>query len=394
MTDLAISNIGTIVSGDVAAPLLEGDTIVVRNGAIDFVGPGVDADLGGIERVVDAGGATVLPGLIDSHVHPVFGDFTPRQRTLDFIDSYLHGGVTSMISAGEPHLPGRPKDPVGVKALAVLAAKTFDNLRPSGVKVHAGALLLEKGLTEADFVELARAGVRLVGEIGISGVHDPNEAEPMVRWAQANGMKVIVHTGGASIPGSGVIGADMVLALRPDVAAHVNGGPTAPPLTDVARILDESEAAIEVVHNGNVQAAGAVAALAAERGMIGRLLVGTDSPSGTGVVPLGVLRVISWLSALGGIDPELAVACATGNTARVFGLDGGRIAPGLAGDLVIADAPLGSQADDALGALALADTPAVVVVIIDGVVRVVKSRNTPPPVRAVTVPFMASDGGH
>ena len=75
------------------------------------------------DTVIDARGTTVLPGLIDSHVHPVFGDFTPRQRTADFLDSALNGGVTTAISAGEVHLPGRPKDIVGLKALAIVAAK-------------------------------------------------------------------------------------------------------------------------------------------------------------------------------------------------------------------------------------------------------------------------------
>ena len=48
------------------------------------------------------------------------------------------------------------------------------------------------------------------------------------------------------------------------------------------------------------------------------------------------------------------------------------------------DAPLGSQADDALGALAIGDTPAVVTAIIDGIPRFTKSRNTPPAMRPVS----------
>ena len=225
-----IRNIGTIVSGDVRAPIAGGDTIVVRNGVIASVGDAASADASGITAAIDAAGATVTPGLCDNHTHPVLGDFTPRQLQVDFIDSYLHGGTTTMISAGEPHTPGRPTDPAGVKALAILAHKSFANLRPSGVKVHAGAVLLEPGLTEGDFREMAEAGVSLVGEIGISGVKDAAVATEMTRWAQACGMRVMVHTGGASIPGSGIVGADFVVQVQPDVAGHVNGGPTALPL--------------------------------------------------------------------------------------------------------------------------------------------------------------------
>ena len=82
-------------------------------------------------------------------------------------------------------------------------------------------------LTEADFDEMAEAGVQLVGEIGLSAVCTPEEAGPMVRWAQARGMRVAMHTGGVSIPGSNAIRADLVCAIRPDVASHVNGGPNA-----------------------------------------------------------------------------------------------------------------------------------------------------------------------
>lgn len=383
MSDIVIRNIGSIVTGDIARPIANEDTIVARDGIIVYIGPESRADSDGIRHVLDAAGATVMPGLCDNHVHPVIGDYTPRQRQFDFIDSSLHGGVTTMISAGEPHTPGRPTDPVGVKAMTIFAHKSFANLRPSGVKVHAGAVMLEPGLTEDDFTEMAEAGVSLVAEIGISGVKDPDEAATMTRWAQARAMRVMVHTGGASIPGSGVIGADFVIKVQPDVAGHANGGPTALALSDVARIMEETSARIEVVHNGNVKAAAEVARLAAERGELHRMVIGTDSPAGSGVQPLGILRVMSWVASLGDIPPEVAVAMATGNIATLHGLNTGVIEVGREADLVVVDAPLGSQADDALGALAIGDTLAVAAAIIDGSWRFTKSRNTPPATRPI-----------
>ncbi len=386
MSDLVVRNIGTIVSGDIDSPIAEGDTIVARDGMISFVGSAAQADTAGITTEIDAAGATVIPGLCDNHVHPVVGDYTPRQRQADFIESSLHGGVTTMMSAGEPHTPGRPKDPAGVKALTILAHKSFNNLRPAGVKVHAGAVMLEPGLSEADFIEMAQAGVRLVAEIGISGVKDPKEAAEMAGWAQANGMKVMVHTGGASIPGSGVIGADFVVEVQPDVAGHTNGGPTALPLTDVVTILDQTNARIEIVHNGNVKAAGEVVRLAADRNELQRVVIGTDSPAGSGVQPLGILRVMSWAASLGEIAPASAVAMATGNVARLHELNVGVLAVGREADFNLVDAPLGSQADDALGALAIGDTLAVAGTVIDGLIRFTKSRNTPPAVRPIAFP--------
>lgn len=384
MSDVVIKGIGSIVSGDLNSPMLDGDTIVIRDAMIAAVGAEAHCDTDGITNVIDAGGASVIPGLHDNHVHPVIGDFTPRQRTFDFIDSCMHGGVSTMLSAGEPHVPGRPTDPAGVKALAILAHKSFAKLRPSGVKMHAGAVLLEEGLVESDFDDLAAAGCRLVGEIGISGLKDPVEAAKMTRWAQARDMKVMVHTGGASIPGSGVIDADFVAEVKPDVAGHVNGGPTSLPLGDVVRILDETDANIELVHNGNVATLGQIARLAAERAELHRVVIGTDCPAGSGVQPLGVLRVMSYVAALGGIDPAHAVALATGNTAAMHGLNRGVIRVGAEADVAVVDAPMGSQASDALGALTIGDTLAVAGLIIDGVVRFTRSRNTPPPTRNIS----------
>jgi enamidase len=240
---------------------------------------------------------------------------------------------------------------------------------------------------------MAAAGVKLVGEIGVSTVWKPEEAGPMTRWAQKQGMKVMMHMGGASVPGSTAIGADLALAICPDVAVHVNGGPTAPSLQDVERLLAESEMVIEVVQCGNVAVIPAIMQLVQKHNALARLIIGTDMPSGTGVIPLGVLRTIGWISALGGLAPEQSVALATGNSARVYGLGSGILAAGREADILLVDAPRGSQATDALQALHLGDTPAIAAVLIDGQVRVFGSRNTPPPQRQVEIPWMAA-GGH
>ncbi len=393
MSDLVITNIGQIVSGDIAEPLLDGDTVVVRGGKIAAIGQANTLDATGIDHVIDAAGCQLWPGLIDSHTHPVVGDYTPRQQTLGFIESGLHGGVTRIISAGEVHLPGRPKDASGTKALAILGAKSSALFRPGGVKVLAGSLILEHGLVEADFVELAREGVRVVGEVGLSGIYKPEDARPMVEWAHANGMVVMMHIGGASIPGSNVLGAREALAILPDIASHTNGGPTAAPLADIERLICESHMMIEVVQAGNTKRVGQIAQLIVRHQALNRMMIGTDTPSGTGVIPLGVLRTMAWVASLGEVAPELTVAMASGNTARVYRLDEGRVMVGNAADLILVDTPIGSEAADALAALTLGDTPAVAAAIIDGVVRVNGSRNTPGSTRKIRIPWMAA-GGH
>jgi enamidase len=167
---VVITNIGLLLSGDIDNPILDADTIVVNDGLIVAVGKAKDCDMAHAQTTIDAHQTCVAPGLIDSHVHPVFGDWTPRQNQIGWIDSTMHGGVTTMISAGEVHLPGRPKDIVGLKALAITAQRAFDNFRPGGVKVLAGAPIIEKGMVEQDFKELAEAGVGLLGEVGLGSV--------------------------------------------------------------------------------------------------------------------------------------------------------------------------------------------------------------------------------
>jgi len=376
-----IKNIGLIASGDIARPLLDGDSIVITDGKIAAVGRGLDVEA---DTVIDARGSGVVPGLIDSHCHPVFGDFTPRQRTVDFIESGLNGGLTTMISAGEVHLPGRPRDVAGLKALAIVAAKAYTNLRPAGVKVHGGAPILELGMVEADFAEMAQHGVKLVGEIGLGSVRTGKDAAPMVRWAKKHGMTVTIHTGGPSIAGSNPISAEVVLEADPHVVGHINGGTTSMSERGIDSLV-ATQLALEIVHCGNGKTALFTLERAKEAQALHRIIIGNDAPSGTGVVPLGILRVIAHLTSLGEIAPEVAICMATGNTARVYGLPVGVIEPGREADLCIVDAPIGSVGRSALEALKAGDLFGISMVLIDGEIRIGRSRNTPPATRAAEV---------
>ncbi|RMG96273.1 MAG: Enamidase [Candidatus Dadabacteria bacterium] len=380
-----IVNVGLMLSGDVSAPRIEAETLLVENDVIAALGADADVPEAEVDLVIDANGCALTPGLIDSHVHPVLGDFTPRQRQVDFLDSELHGGVTTAISAGEVHLPGRPKDPAGVKALAILAARSFAAFRPGGMKVKGGAVILEPGLTEADFAEMAAQGVRTVGEIGLGAVKRPEDARPMVEWAKRHGMVVLMHMGGTSIPGSSTVTAEQVLAAGADVACHTNGGPTAVSPEEISAVIRGSDIFVEIVHCGNPRMAVHAAREAMDAGALHRVIIGNDAPSGTGVIPLGVQRVIAHVSSLADVDPAVAIAWATGNTARCHGLPQGRIAPGAPADLVFCDAPMGSVGDDLLAAYRAGDTPGVSVILVDGKIVVTKSRNTPPPKRAAVV---------
>ena len=385
---LLIRNIGLLLSGDIERPILDADAIRCEDGRIIAIGRASDlAD--DADTVIDAQGVTLAPGLIDSHVHPVVGDYTPRQQQLHWIDSTLNGGVTTMVSAGEVHLPGRPKDPVGLKAMAIAAQRWYSAIRPSGVKVHGGAPVIEHGLEEEDFAEMAAAGVRWLGEVGLGTVKDGPTAAKMVGWARKHGMNSTIHTGGPSIPGSGLIDKDVVLEAGTDVIGHINGGHSALPDDQIVCLCEECKAGLEIVHNGNERAALLTVNTARELRRLGDVILGTDGPAGSGVQPLGILRMVAMLSSLGDVPAEVAFCFATGNTARIRDLDCGLIEEGRAADFVLMDRAQHAPGATILDSVRLGNLPGVGMTVIDGKVTSRRSRNTPP---ATEIPVIEGEG--
>jgi enamidase len=390
---VVIRNVGLMLSGDIDAPILDADTVVVQDGTIVAVGRAADCDTERPTTTIDARGTALCPGLIDSHVHPVFGDWTPRQNQLGWIESCLNGGVTTMVSAGEVHLPGRPKDVVGVKALAITAQRAFDGMRAAGVgggvKVLAGAPVIEQGMVEQDFADLAAAGVTLLGEIGLGSVKAGAEAARMVGWARRHGIQSTIHTGGPSIPGSGLIDEQVVLEADADVIGHVNGGHTSLSYRAVCTLCERSSRALEIVHNGNERIAILTARHAMELKCPHRVILGTDAPAGSGVQPLGILRLIALISSLADVPAEIAFGFATGNTARMRALRQGLVEVGRPADFVFLDRAQHTAGRDLLESVRLGDLPGVGMVMIDGLVRCGRSRNTPP---AIEVPLVVPAG--
>ena len=378
MQKLVIKNIGQILSGKLEEPFIDADCVIAIDGRISAIGAYHDLDTDQATSIVDAHGVTLAPGLIDSHVHPVIGDYTPRQQQINWIDSCLHGGVTTMISAGEVHAPGRPKDIVGLKAMAIASQRWYENFRPSGVKMLAGAPVIEEGMVESDFKELADAGVTLLGEVGLGSVKAGETAAQMVKWARKYGIQSTIHTGGPSIPGSGLIDKDVVLEADADIIGHINGGHTALPDDQITCLCESCTRGIEIVHNGNERAGLLAMRTAFEIGQSERIILGTDAPAGSGVQPLGILRMIAMLSSLGDIPPEIAFCFATGNTARMRELDTGIIEVGKSADFILIDSAQHAPGKTMLESIHQGNLPGVGMTIIDGIVRTQRSRNTPP----------------
>ena len=368
-----------LLTGDLDAPIADSDTLLIEDGVIAGFGAG-DAD-----RTIDAAGCAVAPGLIDGHCHPVFGDWTPRQNQIGWIEMNVNGAVTSFISAGEVHLPGRPKDAEGVKALSMVAQRCFRNFRSAGAKVIAGAPVPELDFDRDFYTDLKAAGIRHIGEIGLGTVAKGPDAAKVTGWCRELGIETIMHTGGPSIAGSHLVTAEDVLEAQPDVVSHINGGPTSLPHDAIRELCRHATGALEAVHNGNEKSALVALEAAQSVNRLADFLIGTDAPAGSGVQPNGMLRMATLLASFGGLPAEQAWCCGTGNVAKRRGLDQGIVAAGRPADLVFMDRPSGSDGDDVLGAMAMGNIPGIAAVMIDGKMRTGRSRSTPPSARVPVV---------
>lgn len=377
-----ITNIGSMVTGVSGAPVVRETTLVIEDGVIAAVG----GEASSPNSVIDAAGLTAIPGFVDGHVHPTAGEWTPAQNAIGWIHNYLHGGTTSMVSAGELHLPGLPLEDLTVDlvlSLAKTARAVSARTRPSGVKTLFGTTLLVPGMREPHFDQMAEAGIRQLKFIFYdwSRLGD-GEAQQYITWAHERGMVVKMHSGGVSRSGSSKpANYEVTTAVRPDVIAHISGGPIPMPRSDLTRVIDDlPHATVEVCSSMNYRATVDVARHLMDIGRLDRLTLGTDTPGGTGVIPRGMLRNVCLLASVCGVPSAEAIAAGTGNTARAHGLDVGVLAVGRPADLVLLGPVAGSVATDALESFTLGDLPGISTVLVDGRPLVTgRSEQTPPP---------------
>jgi enamidase len=380
---LLIKNIGEFFTGDLAKPQLPVQSLLIKDKVIAALDPPADTKA---DAVLDAGNSAVMPGLVDGHVHPVFGEWTPTQDTIGWIGNYVHGGTTTMVSASELHVPGLDYEnltPDLVTSLAVVTASTTGRVRWSGAKVHAGTVILIPGMNESHFDRLKDAGAILAKYLFYPLATHKDEALRYNAWARERGIRMKVHTGGVSRSGlSQVCGYDILSWLKPDIAAHISGGPIPMSDDDLDKVIDRTDFALEICSSGNYGSTQRAVRRLKDRGTLSRLTLGTDTPGGTGIIPRGMLRQLCFICSICDVSPAEAIAIATGNTARAHGLDVGILAPGKPADIVICGPVQGSAGTTVADAIAHGDLPGIAYVLIDGEIIVSgRSRQTPPPQR-------------
>ena len=380
MTSLLLHSLGGLITGDWQDPYHNVESLYVEDGLIAELGSRRDdADV-----IIDAQGLMAMPGLIDTHVHPTFGDFTPTQNSVGWMNAYLHGGVTTLISAGELHVPGLPLDPPDAqlfKYLAVLAKRCSDNLTGPLPRLVGGALLVAPGLGEGDFDEVAKVGINTAKFIFYPYGDDDREAENYVRWCNERGIVVKIHSGGVSRSGvSRPAGSALVQQLAPDVVGHIAGGPIPMPLDEMETIVNDTDAYLEIATGGSFRRAIELTEFVLKKGAQARVIMGTDTPSGTGVTPRAMFRNVALIASMGGVSPEVALCMATGNAAIAHRLDSGFLQEGKRADILLVGKIKGSVGEDTLSGLAIGDIPGISVVITNGNLTISgRSEQTPPP---------------
>ncbi len=216
---------GRIIDGN-GGPPLEDAAIVIRGSKITALGPAsiVPANA----RVINLGGKTVLPGLVDAHIHiggSGGGSADPREFTPTAAEnsllSYLKFGVTSVYDmAAHPSLNA-------MKTALETGELTGPRLYGNGFGItapgsHPIRLVTELGLLDylgpfyfqVDSVAEAEAAVRRISAEQVDGVklfhsrveagttrHDadrdklrPDILHSLIREAHERGLKVYAHT--------------------------------------------------------------------------------------------------------------------------------------------------------------------------------------------------------
>ena len=329
-----------------------------------------------------------MPGLVDGHVHPVFGEWTPTQDTIGWIGNYLHGGTTTMVSACELHVPGLDYEnltPELVTSLAVVTASTTGRVRWSGVKVHAGTVHPGAGHDGAAFRPARRGRNRSWrNSSSFRSTADRDEALRYQRWCRERGIRTKIHTGGVSRSGvSQICGYDVLSWLQPDIAAHVSGGPIPMSDADMDAVVDNTSFALEICSSGNYGSTLRLVRRLADKGQLraphGRHRHARrhrrDPARHAAQFAVPVLGLRADCRARRSRSRPATPRRRTGSTSACS-------RPGRPADLVICGPVEGSAGTSVADAIAHGDLPGIAYVIVDGEIVVGgRSRQTPPPNR-------------
>ena len=261
-----------------------------------------------------------------------------------------------------PARRGRAEGDGDIRAARVLDAASRRR------KGDAGAPVIECEMVEEDFKEMVAAGVKLLGEVGLGGVKDGPTAR---RWSAGRANTASRARSTPAALRSPVRGrSTRTWCWKPTLTSSATSMAVTPRCPTIRSVASARAASAGWSWSITVMSVlRCIRCASRARWATPPRILGTDAPAGSGVQPLGILRMVSLLSSLGELPAEIAFCLATGNTARMRALDCGLIEVGRAADFVIMDKAQHSPGKNILESVQLGDLPGVGMTIIDGIVR-------------------------
>ncbi|MDO8586419.1 MAG: adenine deaminase [Armatimonadota bacterium] len=268
---------------------------------------------------IDASGLTLIPGLIDGHLHLESSLLTPAE----FARFVLPFGTTAVVI--DPHEIANVAGAEGVRQMLAASAElpvTFYIMIPSCVP--ASRLETAGGeITAEDIAELEMDS-RALGLAEVMDYPAVLEADPEVLFKIAAGSRKVVD---GHAPG--VVG--------PDLQAYVAAGMGSDHETvTTEEAVEKLRAGMRLmIREGSVAKNLDTLLPLVNRNNVDRCLFVTDDLLPSDIREKGHIDHLLRRAVAGGIDPIWAVKMATLNTASYFGLrDAGALGPGLKADVV------------------------------------------------------------
>lgn len=203
--DLMIRN-ARLLDGTGAAPR-DGVSIAIRDGRIVAIGPDLPAAEG--VPVLDAGGRTVLPGLIDAHVHFAAApggafrgdsDATRRELNRKHLRAYLASGITTVLEPGSPEATVREIEQMiaeGAPAPRYLTTGPMITVPGGypGTDLHGPVKSPAEVRQKLDLIQsLGGVGVKIAVEsLGGLAPYPPDVLDAILSGARERGLPVYAH---------------------------------------------------------------------------------------------------------------------------------------------------------------------------------------------------------
>jgi imidazolonepropionase-like amidohydrolase len=375
---------GSLIDGTGVAPV-PGTDVVISGDSIVRVGPTgtLDADVPVGATVIDAAGATIMPGLIDAHCHMTFDDVqsndelffhrppaTAAMITLFNLPKLLAAGVTSILDPDTvmgigPEIravvdsgafPG-PRIATGVQALLTSVGGTAGRLIPDEGTVGYAAVVntVDEMVTAtrrqikngADWIKIHATG-SIPTRQGELQVWTLDELRAVCDTAHDLGVPVTAHCRNASSTRDAALaGVDLILhaSFMDDEGLEAiveHGAALCPTFTFLANLADHGDrvgagAGMQDVFRGEIKATAAMMRKAHDAGV--PLLCGSES--GFALTPYGhwhAREMEVFVEELG-LSAVEAIACATRNNAIAMCMQGelGVVAEGYRADVLVVD---------------------------------------------------------